>query len=112
MGDALKVTVIATGFDRAEEDLAVEAQRDARRPAHSVLRETFAPATSRSPARPEVRSEPAAAYSTRRPAAAAAASLQAAAPRDTMPAVRERITFPSNADADWDIPTFQRRQGG
>jgi cell division protein FtsZ len=112
MGDALKVTVIATGFDRAEEDLSVEAQREARRPAHSVLRETFAPATSRSPARPEVRSEPAAAYSTRRPAAAAAASLQAAAPRDAMPAVRERITFPSNADADWDIPTFQRRQGG
>jgi cell division protein FtsZ len=117
MGEALKVTVIATGFDRTEEDLQLEVARDARRPAaSSVLREAFSPATSRSASRPDARPdlgrEPAAVYSTRRPAAAAAASLQAAAPREGGPAVRERITFPSNADTDWDIPTFQRRQGG
>jgi cell division protein FtsZ len=112
MGEALKVTVIATGFDSVSAE-AGEAMRDTRRPAQKVaLREGFAaPATARAPLRQEPR-ESVPVYSSRRPAAAAA-SLQANSPRDSqsfLPQVRERITFPANQEPDWDTPAFQRRQ--
>jgi hypothetical protein len=31
-----------------------------------------------------------------------------------LPVLRDRISFPSalDADAEWDVPAFQRRQGG
>jgi cell division protein FtsZ len=103
MADALKVTVIATGFDAMEEQIPVEIAAETRRPA-----ERAAP-----PSR-QMQREPMPAYSTRRPAAAAA-SLQASSPREpqsSLPPVRERITFPSSLDHDWDTPAFQRRQSG
>ena len=122
MNEVLKVTVIATGFEAMEEEIPIEVTQQVRRSAERTnLREGFAPATSRSPSRPDARSEHgrdlgrelAPAFTTRRPAAAAA-GLQAAAPRESgLPPVRDRITFPSsNLDTDWDVPAFQRRQNG
>jgi cell division protein FtsZ len=114
MADMIKVTVIATGFDRAEEEHQELMRQASRAP---IEREAPPPAPSTRASghhHPAAKSEPAQAYATRRPAAPAA-SLQAssssppAAPPSQLPHVRERITFPSNMDADWDIPTYQRR---
>ena len=125
MGDAIKVTVIATGFDAADEipvELAAPARAIASPPTRretmrDSLREGFSNApASRSafstarPVAPEMTT-----VSTRRPAALAA-SLQAGATplSSSMPEVRQRITFPAgiDGDADWDTPAFQRRGGG
>jgi cell division protein FtsZ len=108
MGEALKVTVIATGFNSAQEEIPVEMAREARRSSVS-LRESLAPRS----AAPSTR-EVAPAFSTRRPAVPA---QHAAGGRDAqmgLPVLRDRITFPSalDPDAEWDVPAFQRRQGG
>jgi cell division protein FtsZ len=114
MGDAIKVTVIATGFDQVEEEIHVEVREEAPRTTsrferQNELREGFsssapptrAPATTRSDS---------VAYAASRRTAAVAASL--AASPSGLP-VRERITFPSSLDhEDWDTPAFQRRGGG
>jgi cell division protein FtsZ len=112
MGDALKVTVIATGFDPVSNE--IHESREARRPAQKVsLREGFGPPQSaRAPASRSDMRETVPVFSSRKPAAAAA-SLQANAPRESqsyLPQVRERITFPSSTEPDWDTPAFQRRQ--
>jgi cell division protein FtsZ len=118
MGDALKVTVIATGFEHVTDAIPVDVVHETgRRPAlRPAARESVGPAaTSRSPVttRPELPRDLVPALSPRR-SAASAASLQASSPplSTGMPAVRERITFPSTADTDWDVPAFQRRNGG
>jgi cell division protein FtsZ len=107
MGEALKVTVIATGFNAAEAELPVEVARETRRNAVS-LRESLVPRPAAATTR-----EPVPALSTRRPVAP---SLAASARDGQMglPVLRDRITFPSalDADAEWDVPAFQRRQGG
>jgi cell division protein FtsZ len=107
MGEALKVTVIATGFNALEQELPVETAREVRRSAVS-LRESLVPRPAATATR-----EPAPALSTRRPVAP---SLAASARDGQMglPVLRDRITFPSalDADAEWDVPAFQRRQGG
>jgi cell division protein FtsZ len=107
MGEALKVTVIATGFNAAVEELPVEMAREVRRSAPS-LRESLLPRSAAPSSRDQVP-----ALSTRRPAAPALA----ASARDGqmgLPVLRDRISFPSalDADAEWDVPAFQRRQGG
>jgi len=107
MGEALKVTVIATGFNAAVEELPVEVAREVRRSAPS-LRESLAPRSAAPSSRDQVP-----ALSTRRPAVPALA----ASARDGqmgLPVLRDRIAFPSalDADAEWDVPAFQRRQGG
>lgn len=120
MTEALKVTVIATGFDAHVEEPQEEILRQAskrpleraeRAPA-AATRETVSPPTraSRSLQNPP-QEEPAPAYSGSRRSAAAAASLQAGSSSRELP-VRERITFPSSVDHDWDTPAFQRRQNG
>jgi cell division protein FtsZ len=118
LGENVKVTVIATGFDAAERELASEV------PAH---RPSLAPMTMSSPQqaprsmttpssmRPSM--EPAAAQSARRPAHAHEARTQAAAStvpsqRASLPSMRPTATqdaFP-NLDHDWDVPAFQRKQ--
>ncbi|MBK7583054.1 MAG: cell division protein FtsZ [Myxococcales bacterium] len=128
MGEAIKVTVIATGFDRAEAEIPVEIVQPARVAASAgsrrdsvrdALREGFGTMppsrSSLSTSRPGMDRDMVPAMSTRRPASLAA-SLQAGAPsQGSMPEVRSRITFPSSidadADADWDTPAFQRRGG-
>jgi cell division protein FtsZ len=107
MGEALKVTVIATGFNAAVEELPVEVAREVRRAAPS-LRESLMPRSAAPSSRDQVP-----ALSTRRPAQPALA----ASARDGqmgLPVLRDRISFPSalDADAEWDVPAFQRRQGG
>ncbi len=114
MADVLKVTVIATGFNRANEEHAHLLKQASRQP---MEREAPGPATRVSHSIPH----PELAYSTRRPAPAAGHLAHSSAPPSQMaqsplPHVRDRITFPSSTtaspDHDWDIPTFQRRSGG
>ncbi|MBI3200719.1 MAG: cell division protein FtsZ [Myxococcales bacterium] len=128
MGEAIKVTVIATGFDRADVDIPVEIAAPARVVAttpsrrdsvRDALREGFGvPPASRaahSTSRPVMNPDLVPALSTRRPAALAASLQAGSSPSSSaMPEVRSRINFPASldADADWDTPTFQRRNGG
>jgi cell division protein FtsZ len=108
MGEALKVTVIATGFNSVQEELPVEVAREARRSSVS-LRESLAPRS----AAPATR-ETAPAFSTRRPAVPAQHAVGSREAQMGLPVLRDRITFPSalDPDAEWDVPAFQRRQGG
>lgn len=114
MGEVLKVTVIATGFDHATQEIPIEieASRSVERPA---VRDSVAPATKGSvPSRVD-RLEPAPAYSTRR--TQPSISVSASARDSHLPPVRDRIQFPASAsgsepDMDWDTPAYQRRQSG
>jgi cell division protein FtsZ len=108
MGEALKVTVIATGFNSAQEEIPVEIAREARRTSVS-LRESLTPRS----AAPSTR-EAAPAFSTRRPAVPAQHTASGRDGQMGLPVLRDRIAFPSalDPDAEWDVPAFQRRQGG
>ncbi|MCA9629392.1 MAG: cell division protein FtsZ [Myxococcales bacterium] len=122
MSEAIKVTVIATGFERAAEEpqelLRQASRQPLERPAPRQEARPSEAAPVRREQRPEISAraleeldrEPATVYS-RRPAAAAA-SLQARSENSGLPSVRDRITFPSNVDRDWDTPAYQRRNGG
>jgi cell division protein FtsZ len=116
MADTIKVTVIATGFQHASDELPVEVSRGASRSAsRSEIRDVVAPPPrSQAPARPESREPALPAYSTRRPQAPQITTTAHAGSREAQMSlpVRERITFPSNIDTDWDTPAFQRRQSG
>jgi cell division protein FtsZ len=129
MGDMIKVTVIATGFELAGGDSVVQHSATAIAPAargHHATVVSTAPSlasplssaltspsprsmpaqapTQRTPPRePPPRDEPA--YTVRRtaPPQAAPASLSAGS------TPRERSTFVPPLDADWDTPAFQRR---
>jgi cell division protein FtsZ len=115
MADVLKVTVIATGFDRQMEEHAHLMKQASRQP----MEREAAPQTRSSHGHHQ--SEPA--YSVRRPTAPSSQSAHSGGSQNHahpgLPHVRDRITFPSSpsstggaADQDWDIPTFQRRGGG
>ena len=110
LGENVKVTVIATGFDTQERMIAQESQqrvslsapqtvpsRDMR-PSQSQLQ------ASGRPVAPAVQ-EQAAAYSTRR-AAHAAEARTASQPR--LP-IRERSASFPTLDQDWDVPAFSRK---
>ena len=113
LGENVKVTVIATGFDAAEREVAIEmpAQRPSLAPAdHPVdAARAAAPASSM---RPALESAPA--LSARRPVARARGAHAGGA----SPAARRQLrsgrrppqdAFP-NLDHDWDVPAFQRKQ--
>lgn len=107
MGDTLKVTVIATGFDQEHKAEPVAVLRDTMPTAErNALRDI---AASRSIGRPEIGRENGSSY-PRRPPSAQPMSQPAAA-SSSVP-VRERIVFPATVDHEWDIPAFQRRQSG
>lgn len=109
MTDALKVTVIATGFDCAEEEHATLMQQASRQP----LEREAPPPVARQHA-PSPQAEPAPVVTSRRPTINPA-SMQAgsSSPQSQLPHVRDRITFPSTStEHDWDIPTYQRRSAG
>jgi cell division protein FtsZ len=109
MGDTLKVTVIATGFQPAAATIPLESSRELRRPsAATAVRDRTMP-EPRS-ARPEYR-EPAPALSTRRPAMPAAAAQSTGRDGQMSLLVRD-IPFPSSLETDWDTPAYKRRQGG
>ncbi len=109
LGENVKVTVIATGFDTAERELAMDVP---------AQRQTLAPQTMPSSQprslgsnmRPSLESGPA--PSARRPVHAHDARTQAASSSQQRPTLRERPAqdaFP-NLDHDWDVPAFQRKQ--
>lgn len=110
MGDAVKVTVIATGFDVFANEAALDVSQSARPAANraSVVQPAFAAPVAQKAPIPRA-SEPAAvAASGRRPALSLASGLGS---KDHGPMIRERISFPgTDHDTDWDIPAFQRRQ--
>lgn len=103
MADVLKVTVIATGFDKAPSQAGIVAETG-----HAVsipsrreqLKEApqEAPAPARS-SRPEVP-----AYSRR--------SSPGPGVMHGSSASSSASSFPSHLDTDWDTPAFQRRQSG
>ncbi len=105
MGDAIKVTVIATGFDQqAQDDIPVEVVREVRR----TSAQDHAPATRTAP--PPLRAEPMAVYARRATSAPPASHQVAREGFSAGPQIRERIQYPgANAETDWDIPAFQRR---
>ena len=109
MGEMIKVTVIATGFDRPVAEAAMPAQTSRPQPLSQQIPMSVAPAreTRERPApqsahRPP-REEPA--YTARRPAVSPAAQAAITGPGGT----RERSSFVPPLDADWDTPAFQRR---
>ncbi len=110
LGENVKVTVIATGFDSAER---AEAREMAVRqslvpqtvPSQQQLRAFAPPSSSRLPAAAERDSAPPA-MSTRR-AAHAQEARAAAQPR--LP-IRERAQSFPTLDQDWDVPAFSRKQ--
>jgi cell division protein FtsZ len=114
MGDAVKVTVIATGFDVAVADMAVDRAQVTARPAvgrAAVVQPAYTAPAAHPSAHKCVtpRLEAAAvAGGGRRPALSVAAGYGS---RESGPTIRERIPFPgSDHDSDWDVPAFQRRQ--
>jgi len=117
LGENVKVTVIATGFDAAEREIAheVPAQRPSLAPMTMASQQPRS-MTTPSSMRPSM--EPASAHSAsqsaRRPAHAHEARTQATASTvpSQRPAMRPTATqdaFP-NLDHDWDVPAFQRKQ--
>jgi cell division protein FtsZ len=111
MSDAIKVTVIATGFERSMEEPHELLQQAGRQPIETVQpREMVAVGSRMPPPRHSSLPVPAPAYSQRRPAATAMSSAPPSQP--SLPQVRESIKFPAPSDADWDVPAFQRRGVG
>jgi cell division protein FtsZ len=119
LGENVKVTVIATGFDAVEQV--------ARGQAASFERQSIAPATMHSSSShrsafsapsqrvvaPVVAPEQVAVATSRRPLYTAeprvTTSAQTHAQSTARPATRERaVSFPS-LDNDWDVPAFQRK---
>ncbi len=126
LGENLKVTVIATGFDAAERELAAESQSHAhgshsRGSSAPQTVSSFQPQRSTSSFAPSARqSDVIPALSTRRTTPATTREVAAPAPESryqpaSQPrlAVRERPpssqSFPS-FDNEWDVPAFQRKQ--
>jgi cell division protein FtsZ len=115
LGENVKVTVIATGFDAVERDVAMEATA-AR---GSSYAQAMGPIQRSAAASQRSLSDPAAA-SVRRAAPVPATSLRADERHDQRPqapAMQSRATprtaaahdgFPS-LDHDWDVPAFQRK---
>lgn len=107
-GEMVKVTVIATGFDRdvVQPEVRVQpVQRSA--PASSSFASVPSPRAAQPPVQPALRPSPredAMVFSSRRPPTSAYAQTT----QPNLP-IRERITLPAGLDSEWDTPTFQRK---
>ena len=115
LGENVKVTVIATGFDAAEREIAHEipAQRPSLAPM-TMSSPQQAPRSMTTPSSMRPSMEPAPAQSARRPVHSHEVRTQASASTipSQRPAMRPTATqdaFP-NLDHDWDVPAFQRKQ--
>jgi cell division protein FtsZ len=100
MGDVIKVTVIATGFEKANQEAAQYAESaDALRPsiqAHAMVgRASIQPSEAPVPAL------------VRRGGSSSAAMAQGV--DRSLTRGPERPSFPSTLDTDWDTPAYQRR---
>jgi cell division protein FtsZ len=114
MGDMVKVTVIATGFDREAAPLEAARPQSAMRPASPAVSQSFAPPTRSVPSvqpqqapRSMPREEASHAVSRRGSTAMFASGAQQGLPMREPP--RERTTLMSAADFELDTPTFQRK---
>jgi cell division protein FtsZ len=121
MGDMMKVTVIATGFDRPNADLQVPAAQTVRTSlgaptlsAHPTMeRQSTSPFSQAAQPRPTQRptlQQQEEAFAREGREAAPAASRRAPARELTAgpQASRERSSFVPPLDADWDTPAYQR----
>jgi cell division protein FtsZ len=103
MGEVLKVTVIATGFDRIMEETSrgIDARAVSSRPAvrDNTVRDHAA------------RENSVVVPSSGRPEALVPAYTRRGTVRPgEMPSRSDSGAFPSHLDTDWDIPAYQRRQ--
>jgi cell division protein FtsZ len=109
-GEMVKVTVIATGFDRdVQADMRAQ---QAQRPVSVQVPASFAavpsagrggPATVPAGNRAVPREE--AAMFTRRPSPTSGFQTSS---QSSLP-IRERLSLPVGMDSEWDTPTFQRK---
>jgi cell division protein FtsZ len=110
LGENVKVTVIATGFDSIEQEFALQAsQQRVSTPPQTVPSAKERPSAFAIPReRPSQTEIPA--ISTRRVQHAQEARAQAAS-QPRLP-IRERLgeTFTAALDHDWDVPAFQRKR--
>ncbi len=118
LGENVKVTVIATGFDTAERQATMESGNAQR---VSISPQTIQSAMQRPSytqpiqMRPQAPVEQVPAISTRRPQHAQEARATVAQQQQRAPISRERAassssdSFP-NFDNEWDVPAFQRKQ--
>ncbi|MFW5739387.1 MAG: cell division protein FtsZ, partial [Myxococcota bacterium] len=103
MGEMVKVTVIATGFDQAAEEIGVE--QEAQRPTMVNVPQQIAssrPATHAPPAR-------ATALPTEEPAITRRRAIPATRPVTVSASRSAGSAFP--AEMDWDTPAYTRRNG-
>ncbi len=118
MGEAIKVTVIATGFDQPVAEVPASLAAASARPASlstsSPLGASLTAAShSARPAPSQASRQPSAAPPPQRGREDAGFPTRRAAPPSTAPAQaasgRERATFVPPLDSEWDTPAFQRR---
>jgi cell division protein FtsZ len=141
MADMIKVSVIATGFNRTEQEAAKLLEQASRQPLDTGLAREMrtSPLASRQDhrhernidhgrhepsrhesARHDSRHEPSrhepvyvGAHAPRPALRPAAARVQHTVVRPAGPQLRDQIVFPASpSDADWDVPAYQRRNGG
>jgi len=108
MGEMIKVTVIATGFDRPADVASIPAQQSRPQSLISQMPASSSPSREKPAAQPVqrgTRSEELA-YSSRRPSVPSSVQAAISPPG---PGPRERASFVPPLDADWDTPAFQRR---
>jgi cell division protein FtsZ len=104
MGEMVKVTVIATGFDQSAEEIAVERERE--RPAMVSVPQQIATSRATTQAPPAratlVAEEPV--MTRRRP-------VPTTRPVTVTAARSAGSSFPPTAEMDWDVPAYTRRNG-
>jgi cell division protein FtsZ len=138
MADMIKVSVIATGFNRSETEAAELLRQASRQPLETSMSREMrtSPLGSRqdqhrhdsrldhgrhdsarhdNSRHDNSRHDPVyvAAHSPRPPLRPSAARVQHTTVRPANPQVRDQIVFPSSpSEADWDVPAYQRRNNG
>jgi cell division protein FtsZ len=143
MADMIKVSVIATGFNRSEQEAAELLKQASRQPLDANMGREMrsTPLSSRLESnRHETRVEQVrhdsarhdsarhdssrhdssrhdpvyvAAHAPRPPLRPSATRIPHTVVRPAAPQVRDQIVFPASpSDADWDVPAYQRRNGG
>ncbi len=119
LGESVKVTVIATGFDVAHQEEMMAAAASSSRmsaPPQSLSLSSAAPRSSTFPptTRERATQQEVPAISTRRVQHAHDARTQTMTSgpvsQAKLPMRAEREPFPSTLDHDWDVPAFQRRR--
>jgi cell division protein FtsZ len=109
MTQMMKVTVIATGFEQVREAHAESLRRATEQKMPS---QRSAPPTMEIPAAPmpqPVSVHPVHASHSVHPAQSTMVPARRTGATAPAVQVREEIRFPKRSDADWDVPTFQRR---